>query len=218
MMLGDADHRLANGSGHAGSRALGARTGTAITSIETDGARQLAGEEFTLRLRLCGAFAVAEQVRLVDVVLDLGESPAIGGFRLLIQQHAGVHVMADGEAVLSLGKRSRLAFPLRGDEVECVKLASRFAEQAREIAEASRVVHTHREPVELHQPVVALATEDARAAIARLDWRSRSGASVAARRSRAASVASVATFVRRFSRQVHRTDSLERRPRRPELV
>jgi hypothetical protein len=74
MVLGDADHGLANGSGHAGPRALRTRACTSIAAAEADRTSKLPSQKVTLERGLCGALVVREHLRFLDVVVDLLES------------------------------------------------------------------------------------------------------------------------------------------------
>src|SRR3954454_10984780 len=77
IVLPDARYRVAEGAGHAGSGALGRRRGAPVAAAEADRARELSNQEVAFGVGLRGSFGVAEGARLVDVVLDLGEAPAV---------------------------------------------------------------------------------------------------------------------------------------------
>src|SRR5215210_334417 len=106
MLLADAYHRLADGSSHARPRALRARAGASIATAEADRASQLAGEEVALGLRLCDAFAVREQPRLLDIVVDFVESPPVRRLGVRVEEDAGICARRDGHVTVQMRDRA----------------------------------------------------------------------------------------------------------------
>ena len=78
MVLTDPGDRLADGAGHTGSSALGRGRGSSIATTEADRAGELANEEVAFGVGLRGPLGVPGGARLLDVVVDLGEAPAVG--------------------------------------------------------------------------------------------------------------------------------------------
>ncbi len=78
MVLTDPGDRLADGAGHSGSSALGRGCGSSIAAAQADCAGELSDEEVAFGVGLRGALGVAGGARLLDVVVDLGETSAVG--------------------------------------------------------------------------------------------------------------------------------------------
>src|SRR5215204_5166214 len=159
MLLSDAYHRLADGPSHARARALRARAGASIATAEADRPSQLPGEEIALGLRLCGSFAVREQPRLLDVIVDLVESTPVGRLGVGVEENAGIHTRRDGHVALHMPDRTSGIIPLGGHQVDHVELTSGTREQACEISKSLRVTEPHCAAFELHRPVVALVAK-----------------------------------------------------------
>ena len=85
VMVSDSGDRLADGTGHSGSSAFGRGRGSSIAASEANRTGELANEEVAFGVSLCGPLAVPGSMRLVDVVVDLGEPAAIGGLGLRVQ-------------------------------------------------------------------------------------------------------------------------------------
>ncbi len=85
MVLGDAGDCLADGAGHTGSGALGRRGGSSVSTAQANGAGEFSKQEVAFSVGLCGAFAVSGGLRLLDVVVDLGEASPIGVFGLRVE-------------------------------------------------------------------------------------------------------------------------------------
>ena len=89
------------------------------------------------------------------------EASAIRTLGVCVEHLAGI---AEGGA-RKLGSqaalRSRYPNALGGDEVERVELPAGVGEKPREVVHPFEVSHSHRAPLELQRPVVALATKDA---------------------------------------------------------
>src|SRR5438128_1825716 len=77
MVLSNPDYRLADRAGHADSSPLGRWRGASVAPTEADRARELSNEEVAFRVCLRLTLGVPEGARLFDVVLDLGEAPAV---------------------------------------------------------------------------------------------------------------------------------------------
>ena len=90
MVLADPGDRLADGAGHAGASALGRGRGSSIATTQADRARELADEEVAFGVGLRGPLGVAAGVRLLDVVVDLGEASAVGLLGSRVEHLAGV--------------------------------------------------------------------------------------------------------------------------------
>ena len=90
VVLGDAGDRLADGAGHTGSGAFGRRCGSSVSTAQADGAGELSKQEVAFGVGLCGPFAVADGVCLLDVVVDLGEASAVGVLGLRVEHLPGV--------------------------------------------------------------------------------------------------------------------------------
>src|SRR5215207_2638050 len=160
MLLVDAYHRLTDGPGHARPRSLRARSGASIATAEADRPSQLSGEEIALGLRLCGAFAVHEQPRLLDVIVDLVESTPVGRLGVGVEEDSSIHVRREGHVALRTPARTSGIVSLSGHQVEHVELTSGVGEQTCEISKSLRVAEPYRAAFELQRPVVAFVAED----------------------------------------------------------
>lgn len=90
VVLGDPGDRLADRAGHTGSSTLGRGCGSSIATTQANRARQLPDEEVALGVRLCGPLRVPDGVRLLDVVFDLGEAPAVRVLGSRVEDLAGI--------------------------------------------------------------------------------------------------------------------------------
>src|SRR5918994_6295911 len=90
VVLTNPDYRLADRAGHADSSPLGGRRGPSVAAMEADGARELANEEVAFGVCLQLSLGVLERARLLDVVVDLGEAPAVGVFGSWVEHFAGI--------------------------------------------------------------------------------------------------------------------------------
>src|ERR671910_1788125 len=98
MMVGDPCDGVAHGAGHTGSSALGRGRRSSIATAQPDGARELSEQEVAFGIGLGGPFAVPGGPRLVDVLVDLGETPTV---RLLgpgVEHRTGVARTRTGQA------------------------------------------------------------------------------------------------------------------------
>src|SRR3954468_23636175 len=78
MVLTDPGHRLADRAGDADPSSFGCGCGSSATTTEAERARQLSNEEVAFGVGLRRPLGVAGGTRLLDVVVDLGEAPAVG--------------------------------------------------------------------------------------------------------------------------------------------
>ncbi len=90
VVVSDSGHRLADGAGHSGSSAFGRGRGSSITSPESNRTGELANQEVAFGVSLRGPLAVPGSMRLVDVVVDLGEPSAVGVLGLRVEDLARV--------------------------------------------------------------------------------------------------------------------------------
>ena len=108
----------------------------------------------------CGvSLGVLEGARLIDVVLDLGEAPAVGVLGSRVEHLAGIAGTGAGQAGRTATLDCRDVAAFGGDEVEHVELTARVGEQPREVPDALEVSDSHRAPREDHRPVVAFAAK-----------------------------------------------------------
>ena len=85
--LGD---RLADRAGHTGAGAFGRRSGSTIATTQANRTRELSNEEVALGVGLRLPLAVSDGARLLDVVVDLGETSTVGVLRSPVEHRAGV--------------------------------------------------------------------------------------------------------------------------------
>jgi hypothetical protein len=104
MVLTNPDYRLADGAGHADSGPLGGRRGPSVAAMEADRARELSNEEVAFGVCLHLSLGVLERARLLDVVLDLGEAPAVRVLGSCVEHLAGIA----GACVRHAGARAAL--------------------------------------------------------------------------------------------------------------
>jgi len=78
VVVGDALERGADRTRDVDARTLGVRAGLAIAPAEPDGARELAGEEGELVAGAGGALGIVEGLRLLDLLLKLGDAGSSG--------------------------------------------------------------------------------------------------------------------------------------------
>src|SRR5215211_1413551 len=90
MVLADPRYPLADRAGHTGSSALGGGCGPSIATTQTDRARELSHQEIALGVGLRLPPVVPEGARLLDVVLDLAETAAVGGLGPFVEDRARV--------------------------------------------------------------------------------------------------------------------------------
>lgn len=90
MVLTNPDYRLADRTRHADSCPLGRRRGPSVAAMEADRARELSNEEVAFGVCLHLSLGLRESARLLDVVLDLGEAPAVGVFGSPVEHLAGI--------------------------------------------------------------------------------------------------------------------------------
>ena len=97
MMLTDSGHGLAHSARHTGASALGRRRSSSITTTQAERRRVggLSNEEVPFDVSLCSPLGVPEGVRLLDVLVDLGEAPAV---RLLGERVEDLSRVAEGRA------------------------------------------------------------------------------------------------------------------------
>jgi hypothetical protein len=129
VVLADPSHRLTDRTGHTDSRTLGCGCGPSIATTEANRARQLSHEEIAFGVGLRGPLRVPEGARLLDVILDVGETPAVRVLGLLVEHLTGVadcRVRQLGRtAALDLRNGARLG----GYEVQHVDLPAGGREQ-----------------------------------------------------------------------------------------
>jgi hypothetical protein len=144
MMFQNACHGLPDGSCDAGSGAFGGRAGAAILATEPDGATELAAKEVTFDLCLGGALAIAVDLCLLDVLVDLLQASPVHIFRLGVEHDAGI-----------AGVRTSLD----GDEVEGMEFATRSAEKASEVMQTLLIAQLNRTTIETERPVIAFTAK-----------------------------------------------------------
>src|SRR5215210_6703745 len=147
MVLAESRYPLADRAGHTGSSALGGGCGPPIATTQADRAPELSDQQVALGVGLRLPPRVPEGARLLDVLFDLDEAAAVGGLGPLVEH-------------LSRVAECRLLSRFSGDQVQHVELATRVAEELREIPHALEIADVDRAPLEDHRPVVALAAED----------------------------------------------------------
>lgn len=131
MVLVDAGDRLADRAGDTDSSTFGCGGGSSATTTEAERARQLSNEEVAFGVGLRGSFGVAGGARLLDVVVDLGETSAVG---LLGSRMEDLARVADWRArqVDRLAAVDRHTGPgLGGDEIQYMVLPARVGEEPR---------------------------------------------------------------------------------------
>ena len=103
MVLADSRYPLADRAGHTGSSALGGGCGSPVATTQADRARELSDQEVALGVGLRLPRRVPEGARLLDVIFNLGEKAAVGGFGPLVEDLSRV---AEGHLVADEGARS----------------------------------------------------------------------------------------------------------------
>src|SRR5688572_8862867 len=90
MMLTDARHRLAERSRYAHSSPLACGSGSSVATTEPNCAGQLAKDEVAFGTCLRGSPRIVHCLRILDVFLDVGETPAVRLLRSCIEHLASV--------------------------------------------------------------------------------------------------------------------------------
>ena len=90
VVLANTDHGLSHGSRHAGSRAFRRGVSGAIATTESNRTRKFTDEEVAFRFGLSSLFIIADCLRLLDVLRDLGETPSVRLPGLSIEEHVGI--------------------------------------------------------------------------------------------------------------------------------
>jgi hypothetical protein len=160
MVLTDPGHRLADCPGHSGSSALGCGRGSSIATTQAKRVRELANEEVAFGVGLRGPLGVADGMRLVDVVVDLGEASAVGVLGSRVEDLAGVAECRARQAGRLAAVDLCTAAGLGGHEIQHVVLPARIGQEPREVSHALEVAHKGGVPFEGHRPVVTLAAKD----------------------------------------------------------
>lgn len=78
MVFTDLGHRLADRTGYGGSSAFGRGRSSSVATSETERGCELSNEEVAFGLCLGESLGVADGARLLDVVVDLRDAPAVG--------------------------------------------------------------------------------------------------------------------------------------------
>ena len=159
MVIGDPGHRLADGAGHTSSRPLRCGRGSSISTAQPDGTRELSKKEVPLGAGLGAPLAIADGVRLLDVVVDLGEASAVRLLGSCVEHLARVPQCRSRQARRSAAVGGCHAPDLGGDEIQHVELPARLGEEPCQVVHAFQVAHVDGVPVEGHRPVVAFATK-----------------------------------------------------------
>ena len=165
MVLIDPRGCVADRSGHAGASPLGSCAGLTPSAAEADSPSQLLDQ--VVAVVLC-EFESRDVVRagcVVDVVVDVDESPPVCIACLIIEMESGVATVAWGQhRVASHGHgRQRTAFD--SDEVERVELAIRLGQEPLEIAQPLEVVEQDGDAVEADGAGVSVASEQVRVVV-----------------------------------------------------
>ena len=139
MVLSNPEDCLANGPGHTGASALGGRSDPSIATAKADRARQLASEEVALGVRLGSTRGVAPGLRLLDVVFDLREAPAIGILGSLVEDRSGVTERRGRDLRAHIARRGHVHFSR--DQIDDVKFPMGIGEEARDVPRTLEIPH-----------------------------------------------------------------------------
>ena len=160
VVLADPAHGMADRPGDADAGAFRCRTGPPITPAEADSARQLADEEVTFRLGLDNTSAVAQQSRILEVLIDLGKPPAVGVLGLGVEKDTRVPPSGRRQLRIRRAGRVRGRSHPTGHEVEDVELPTRMREEPRQIVQALQITQRNGVVLEREGPVVAFPAKD----------------------------------------------------------
>ena len=214
VVLLNTGHGLPDGFGDAGSRALRDGGGTPIPAAKANGTGQFSHQEVTFGLGLCGPLGVPHGQCLLDVFVDLGETPPVRLLGLHIKQHAGIQAQRDTQAGLDAAVDIDGTACLTSDHLEHMEITPGMGEKARQISQALQVPQTYRLPLEHHAPVLTLAVKDVLARNVNACRQTRLRLSLTPRR---IVPSCIAARLGGFDRLIDGSDPLEGRPRRPEL-
>jgi hypothetical protein len=160
MLVPDTPHGMPDRARHTGSGALGRGTDAAIASSESDGAGQFACEEVAFGLRLRHPRSIPKGSRLLQIVLNLCEPPAVRVLRAGVEHLAGIARISKSQAGFrNIGRVSRTTL-LDASEIHDVELPSRIGEQSGEVPYAPSIAQAYDLSLENHHPVLAFAPED----------------------------------------------------------
>ena len=159
-MLLDSGHGWADGPSHADSGPFGRGSRSSITTTQPERTGQLAHDEVTLGIRLCGPFRSPHGPRLLDVRLDLDKPPAIRLFGLRIEHLAGIQSTREPQVGFRCSARRPRFDPVADDQIQNVELPSRVAEEPGQVVQALQVAQAYRMLLEHDRPVVALSPKD----------------------------------------------------------
>ena len=116
-----------------------------------------------LGVGLRGPLGVAGGMRLLEVVVDLGEASAVSLLGPCVEDLARVADCRARHERCVAAVWLHTAGTLGGDEVEHVVLPARIGEKPREVSHAFQVAHVDGVSFEAHRPVVTLPTENVEA-------------------------------------------------------
>ena len=160
-MLGtDTPHGLSDRACHTGSGAFSGGTGASTASAEPNRARQLAREEVAFGLCLRHPRCISQGSRLLQIVLNLGEPPAVRLLRARIEHFAGIACIPKPQARLRDMSRVGRETLLDANKIQDVELSSRVGEQPRQVPYTPHISQAYDLSLEDHRPVLAFAPED----------------------------------------------------------
>src|SRR5207247_5997874 len=113
---------------------------------------ELTHDEVAFHLRLRRALVVAPSPRLLDVIVDFGETAAVRDLRVLVEDLARIAEERVRQLLRQFGHDSSRATGFSGDEVEHVELPTRCGEKARDVPHALDISQHRGPPAEHDRP------------------------------------------------------------------
>src|SRR6185436_19679047 len=157
----DQPDRGPDGLRHADARPFGGRRERPVTAPQSDGARELLGQEVQLALQAGGAFGVSPVARLLVFQLELSEPSTVVGLGSIVEHGVAVGRPGRDEVVLGQPGANVGGSARRGAyELEDVHLASVGGEERGDVAKTLDVTQTEGFAPVGDRPELPLAPED----------------------------------------------------------